>query len=155
MQHCCMCAKLFLLCRRIMHVPALKTIGKSLGILAGTCGLTFLVALYLLGSANVESFHSLFHADDAAEIHNSESETDPCHIRIYHEGAAAACDHEAHVIEDSKCSLSTVHLLSSHLIIDVTVFSTQAALSISLVSVDSGSPFQPVSDSHGRAPPVS
>lgn len=72
----------------------------------------FLLSLYVVGTVEIESFHSLIH-DSHAELHSPEKEKDACHQSIYHQ-AEEDCGHKSHLIEVNKCPFCQVSAPSFH-----------------------------------------
>lgn len=69
-------------------------------------GFSFLVIfLYIVSTALPGVLHVLVH--DHAVSHTMAHENDPCHRMLYH-GEAAACDHDAHLIDSDECPLCDV-----------------------------------------------
>lgn len=114
-----------------------------------------LLFLYVLGSSNIESFHSLFHEHEATVLHTEQNEADPCHIALYHQERDGGCHHDSHLIKEDNCSLCHAQLHNaqiaevSSVTLPVTfcVVSSSNSFELHVEGVD----FQSV----GRAPPVS
>ena len=77
------------------------------------------ILLYIIGSVEIESIHGLSHESDHAEIHTIESESDPCHVSLYHQERSGACDHEAHISKNNTCSFCDAQLHQSHLFLSL------------------------------------
>lgn len=82
----------------------------------GTFPVLLLVLLYLIGSVQLESFHSLLHANEEVALHSSDNELDPCHIGIYHQERDGGCAHKTHVSSKHTCSLCSGIFHTDHLL---------------------------------------
>ncbi len=77
-----------------------------------------LLSLYLLGSLEVGTLHSVLHsAPDEEELHSEANETNACHQRIYHNQKEKECEHKSHVVASKKCSLCQLSMQSLHLFV--------------------------------------
>jgi hypothetical protein len=65
------------------------------------------VVLYSLCTSLPGVFHAVVHAHETTVTHSVTQEQDPCHRMLYH-GEAAACEHDAHLMDADKCSLCDV-----------------------------------------------
>ena len=52
---------------------------------------------FLLGQIQQSVYHQLEHSHLQEGQHTAADEADPCHLSIFHEGAANACDHPTHL----------------------------------------------------------
>ncbi len=114
-----------------------------------------LLFLYLLGSFNVESFHSLFHQHEATVLHTEQNEADHCHITLYHQERDGGCNHDSHLVNEEKCSICDVQLNNNQLA-EISTITFQRTFCV----VSSSNSFERYIEgidfqSPGRAPPVS
>jgi hypothetical protein len=118
------------------------------------CSVLAFLFLYILGSVEIESLHGLSHEQELSQLHSAESETDPCHINLYHEQRSQGCEHPTHVTKADKCSLCDSHLHNAHILtsvgINIDSFSTiDPSIKEEPRSVEGFFSYLP-----GRAPPV-
>lgn len=66
-----------------------------------------MIVLYSVCTSLAGVLHAVVHAHEVAVTHSAVQEKDPCHRMLYH-GEAAACDHDAHLIDSDKCPLCDV-----------------------------------------------
>jgi hypothetical protein len=92
-----------------------------------TFPIVLLVLLYLIGSVQLESFHSLLHASEETALHSSDKELDPCHISIYHQERDGACAHKTHVSGKHTCPLCHGIFHTDHLLLSTCIQSDIAA----------------------------
>ncbi len=114
-----------------------------------------LLFLYAISSSNLESLHSLIHEHEATVLHNSNTDSDACDIRLYNPNRDGGCDHDAHLVQEEKCSLCDVQLNNAQITTSSTV-----ALQVTFCLVSSSDPFDRCIEgkdfqSPGRAPPLS
>jgi hypothetical protein len=119
----------------------------------GPCLTAFLLLFYILGSVESSSLHSLLHQQTKADLHGSENEDNPCHIRIY-EGCEEVCDHPTHISGDTKCSLCDSQFYSTQLVFETAVDLTFYSHSFFVQPADLGASTGATSLEQGRAPPV-
>lgn len=132
-----------------------KTIVRSTFQLAKSCTVILLLFLYVLGASNIESFHSLFHEQEATVLHSEQNDANPCHITLYHQDRDGGCHHDSHLVKEDKCSFCHVQLHNaqiaevSAIILPVTfcVVSSSNSFDLHVEGIN----FR----SAGRAPPVS
>jgi hypothetical protein len=120
---------------------------------SGACIAAFILLFYTVGSINVETLHGFSH-HERETLHSAESESNPCHIRIYHEASAKACDHPTHFSEDTKCSLCDSQIHNSHLVYEVAIVLESCSNFTFLAVAETGASSGVVSRALGRAPPV-
>lgn len=140
---------------RLKNMSVFKAIAKFVRPIAVTLGMACFLFLYLIGSVPVESFHSLLHRSENHELHQGQQESDPCHLRVFHAISSEGCDHKVHLTKESKCPVSMVQLLSSHLVGEESVFLSTHSPSTFFTSIGSGLAGLPLSNIQGRAPPQS
>jgi len=92
---------------------------SSIKAISLACLSLLFLAVYLIGSIQVDSIHHLVHPDDHVILHSPEQEKDTCHQSIYHAGLNHGCEHKSHLSEFKKCTLCdyanhSVHLFSIH-----------------------------------------
>jgi hypothetical protein len=75
-----------------------------------------LLCLYLVGTVQMESFHSLLHADEQDTLHSYINELDPCHRSIYHAKDGGGCAHKTHISHKHQCSLCAAIFHADHLL---------------------------------------
>jgi hypothetical protein len=75
-----------------------------------------LLVLYSLAAVRVESVHAVFHAQEVAELHSPEHESNPCHKSIYHQEQQTGCAHPSHFTENKKCPLCEYHATGDQLL---------------------------------------
>ena len=71
--------------------------------------------LYLAGTVQFDSLHSLFHFEEAAVLHSAQQEENSCHNAIYHQQKDNVCHHQSHITPLKKCPLCHAVVYSSHL----------------------------------------
>jgi hypothetical protein len=123
--------------------------------LAKSWAVILLLFLYVLGSSNIESFHSLFHKYETTVLHTEQNEADPCHIALYHQKRDGGCHHDSHLVKEDKCSLCHVQLHNAQ-IAEVSAIT----LPVTFCVVSSSNSFELYIEginfqSAGRAPPLS
>jgi len=112
-----------------------------------------LLFLYFLGSSRIESLHKFFHED--VVLHTAQDESDPCHLRLYHQQIDGGCDHTSHFVAEEKCSLCDIQFHSnpivevSVIVPPITFNLVSAPLFVKLYIEEVDYQFT------GRAPPVS
>ncbi|MFZ6000988.1 MAG: hypothetical protein ACOYW3_10795 [Bacteroidota bacterium] len=108
----------------------------------------FLLALYAVGSLQVESFHRLLHGHDDIALHSVEQEQNDCHRAVFHNQAKGDCKHKSHVTENKKCPLCQISTQQLHVVISYSheTFSLASEESSSYLQV-----FTPQSDTKWRA----
>lgn len=87
--------------------------GKS-GSLVTYLSIPFLL-LYLVGTVELDSFHSLFHSNEEVVLHSAQQEANSCHNAIYHQQKNNVCQHQSHITQLKKCPLCHVVFHSIHL----------------------------------------
>lgn len=80
---------------------------KKPGILTSACAI-ILMLMYVAGTVEVDSIHSLIHSEGIAGLHSAKNEADPCHQTIYHN--LKGCHHKSHVIQADKCPMCQISL---------------------------------------------
>ena len=64
-----------------------------------------LLGIYLVGTFEVSSLHTLFHDPVAEqELHSEVNEKNSCHQVLYHNAQEKECEHPTHVAAIKKCS---------------------------------------------------
>jgi len=132
--------------------------GKIAGItcqFAKSWAVVLLLFLYVVASSNVESLHSLFHEDEATVLHTTQTESDPCHVRLYHQDRSGGCGHDSHLVNEVKCSLCDARLHAVQLVencaialpLTFCIASSHDSFELRIEGINFQSP--------GRAPPVS
>lgn len=117
-------------------------------------GIVLLLLFYVIGVLQVESFHSLFHAHDKAELHSVNEEKDPCHRTVYHGEKEQSCEHKTHLKKSDTCAscavcISSVYLTNHYF--ESRILSFTAAFFSHEEVFSAASPFCQKSS---RAPPV-
>jgi hypothetical protein len=107
-----------------------------------------------LGSVEAETFHTISHHQEKAEIHSPENEASPCHVSIYHKNVQDGCDHSTHVTKNTKCSFCDTQLHNTPFPIEDAAPSTFIPYTIFWVTEDSNSSDSCVAYARGRAPPL-
>lgn len=121
----------------------------------GQMATVLLLLLYLIGSSNVELFHSFAHDDEILITHSDEQEKDPCHRLIYHSDVKDGCGHESHLVVADKCSMCDVAYQSDQGILKIFTFKSAFPFEVELYSrykTDLDSYWAVISSS--RAPPA-
>lgn len=131
-----------------------KSIGEVFRRLLSTCCAALLMGVYFLGSVEVETLHIISHQEENSEIHSTENEANPCHIRIYHKDIQDGCDHPTHVTKNAKCSFCDTQLHTTHLSVDDVTTSTFISYTTFWVTEELNSSDSFTSYAQGRAPPV-
>lgn len=72
------------------------------------------VLLYIVSTTLPGVLHALVHDHEVA--HTVAHEHDPCHRVLYH-GEAAACDHDAHLIDSDECPVCDVACHADHIVV--------------------------------------
>lgn len=79
------------------------------------CGTLFLLVVYLMGTVELNAFHSFLHSsEDQAKIHSAANELNGCHQSIYHNKKEKSCEHKTHVVGNKKCALCQLSFQSFH-----------------------------------------
>jgi hypothetical protein len=100
----------------LVHSPSVsikKTIFSAKKALSRAATIA-LLALYAVGSLQVESFHRLIHGHDEAALHSPEQEKNDCHRLIFHNISEGSCHHKSHVTELKKCPLCQITVQQLH-----------------------------------------
>jgi hypothetical protein len=82
----------------------------------GRLFLILILGAYALATLPKDSFHQLIHAEEFVTLHSQQNESDPCHIRLYHENTAEGCHHDSHVSEKDTCSLGHIIPGEKHIV---------------------------------------
>jgi hypothetical protein len=87
------------------RIPGMMTKRHRRGIRQG---LSFLIiVLYIVCASLPGVLHAVLHDSRFTVLHTVAQENDPCHRMLYH-GEAAACDHDAHLVDSDECSMCDV-----------------------------------------------
>lgn len=113
-----------------------------------------LAIFYLIGSANVEVFHKIFHEHESPELHTAEIENDPCHVSVYHQERSEGCDHRTHLVKKSKCSLADSYAQNPQVLVRNTVSLARPVFHLDLGNSDHVLIEVLSTMSSGRAPPA-
>jgi hypothetical protein len=73
-----------------------------------------LLLLYILGTVEIDTFHSALHANDNTVLHSAQNEKDFCHRTIYHQDKKNGCEHKTHFTDLKLCPLCQVTSHSDH-----------------------------------------
>ncbi|HEY5690865.1 MAG TPA: hypothetical protein VIS49_05355 [Cyclobacteriaceae bacterium] len=102
--------------------------GKERGEL-GLFSVLFFLALYLIGTVELSSFHAVIHTTGSdSELHSLVNENNACHQSVYHNKKDESCEHKSHVVALKKCPLCHLSLQSFHL------FNTKPDLELRIVA---------------------
>ena len=134
-------------------MPILRVIKSACKGFSAAFLVAFVLLFYTLGSINVQALHGFSH-HERETLHNAQNESDPCHIRIYHEASAEACDHPTHFSEDTKCPLCDSQIHNTHLKYELAIALESHSNFTFLAVADSDASSETVTRAIGRAPPV-
>lgn len=130
-----------------------QAIWKGVGTLTKAGLVLSLLFLYVLGSVEVDSLHSLSHEHENSQLHAAENEADACHQTVYH-NQGKGCEHPVHVSKNDTCSLCDGQLHTAHILLITNYDADALALASPFGREETLSSESALSYLSGRAPPV-
>lgn len=88
---------------------------KTIGQVINSLSIIVLLFVYLTGTVEFSSFHSVLHPADEVGLHSESNESNACHQTIYHNVAGKNCEHTSHLAAAKKCPLCHLSFQSQDL----------------------------------------
>lgn len=115
--------------------------------------LWLVLGAYAIAMVPEDSLHQLFHSEEFAALHSVKNESDPCHLRLYHQVPESACNHDSHVVKDDNCNCHHFFTSKQHTATTVYIFSSSPIYKTFISTLKLQYPEASLAYCSSRAPP--